>query len=590
MITFLTSIPKSVEEKFSSSKVSFFSGDLLNQHPEVIRRKLDEMNTKVIILSFEDRYILKNITTPSLPECVILFGLADFKLEDEIYALPQLSIVSGITLDLAVHQAFIEAERFIRPKPAKLAKIEINSKKSVSMVGAGIVNLVTALKLVQAGFSIEFFDRMPDPLLTTEFTLGISGATFGGMNARIFSFNESRQHLYRGLKSNSEPNQSFRARVRDGGWLCHDFTSLDPLEKSWIKRLEDMPSWLAGVYNEDIINYNRNSYNDWKGLFITYPKLLRGVNFLNNLLRIYQTQEAFQKAISTETSLGSCKEIITAERLTQLEPCFTDAVSTNEIVGALSVEGFSVNIISLSRNIIRLLKNLGVKFHWNSNFDGVEKNSSGKVVSLKFGSQKNTTDHVVLCPGAYARIGHGHLTPLDDIASVAGMWITLPNEVNPLTSPLKVRRKGYASAESSEGANIIPGHDCNGNPVIYCSSGHGFIGLSPDNFTKSGKDELFQSIKDTVQELFPDKYAEAIRKGMLNNPPEYCVRPWTSSGLGVFTSEEMESGGVLLQIGGHNTGGFAQAPAIAQAVYNVLIGQKDPMSEIYHSNRARTLA
>ena len=49
---------------------------------------------------------------------------------------------------------------------------------------------------------------------------------------------------------------------------------------------------------------------------------------------------------------------------------------------------------------------------------------------------------------------------------------------------------------------------------------------------------------------------------------------------------ETKYGGKCIITGGHNTGGFAQSPAVAQAVLAAIQGRKHGMHHLYHPDRA----
>jgi D-amino-acid dehydrogenase len=63
------------------------------------------------------------------------------------------------------------------------------------------------------------------------------------------------------------------------------------------------------------------------------------------------------------------------------------------------------------------------------------------------------------------------------------------------------------------------------------------------------------------------------------------VRPWTATGLGIFESTRTDQDGSFIITGGHNTGGFAQAPAVAMAVLASLERRSHLMHTLYHPNR-----
>ncbi|WP_188912115.1 NAD(P)/FAD-dependent oxidoreductase [Salinarimonas ramus] len=560
--------------------------DLRRRDPVLVRQEVARIAPDLIIVCAADQALLDAVgNTPDLR--IVVFATTADAIEPGTLDHPGVSLALAATQAQAERAAFAEAERRLRPVPTAPAVGRVPGKR-VAMVGAGAVNLVTALRLARAGYEVDVFDRMPDPLETDDFPADAVGATFGGLDARIFSYNESRHHLYRGVATRSEIR--FRHRISDAGWLSRDLDTLDDEERGWIDRLEAVPPWLAGVYNRCILDYNRASLARWHEIFGVFPALLRGANLVDRLLRVYQTQAAFAAASRSERILGARREILSASDLVAAEPCFADAARSGAVAGALRVEGFSINVKTLSRNIVRLLAARGVRFHWGRALTAMRTDAAGRIASLRFGEEEVVADHVVVSPGAYARLGGGGEDTLPDVASVIGMWITLPNEDVPLATPLKVRRRGFAASEAAEGANVIPGHGPDGRPVIYCSSGHGFVGKTPLRADACDLDELARCIRETAEELFPDKVREARRRGMLDVPPASCIRPWTSSGLGVFVRRETAGGGAAVVTGGHNTGGFAQAPAVAEAVLEALRGGTPEMAELYHPDRATALA
>jgi D-amino-acid dehydrogenase len=127
-----------------------------------------------------------------------------------------------------------EIEGLVRPHAAFLPPAP---KLDTLLVGSGIVNLITALELLKSGHTVTVLDRMPDPMIVDSFGHLGTGATFGGMDARIFSLNESRHHLFRGNASNVAAHQPFQKRVSNAGWLSRDYEEMSPDEKNWIERL-----------------------------------------------------------------------------------------------------------------------------------------------------------------------------------------------------------------------------------------------------------------------------------------------------------------------------------------------------------------
>ncbi|MCE8508428.1 FAD-dependent oxidoreductase [Ruegeria pomeroyi] len=548
---------------------------------------LHECDPKALILASAQQVLLDGIKDDQLPDITVIVEKPQAPVAARNAKRPGVTVLHVSDDGDAMLLLATALERLLRPRPRAIVMPRAPQGETL-LVGSGIVNLVTALDLVKAGHEVTVVDRMPNPLEIDSFDRLQTGATFGGMDARIFSLNESRHHLFRGHASNVAAHQPFRKRVSDAGWLSRDHAEMSAEEQRWIDRLEGLPGWLSGVYNTDIVSQNQASAGMWDALFAQHPQLLRGVNYNPTLLRIYQSEASFDAAQRLERHLGAFRRVIANHELAQLQPCFAEAIAAGAIAGALEVEGFSLNIKSFSRNFIRVLSGMGVRFRWNTAITALCSDDAGRITGLRAGDEVLRVANVVLCPGAHAGLTCGTLEALSDISSMVGMWITLPNEHLPLSVPLKIRRRGFGASQAAEGANIIPGRDAQSRPVIYCSSGHGYVGLTPDRVSQAGLHELLTCIKDTSRELFPDKYAEAERRGMLDVEPEYCIRPWTSSGLGLFDRFDMANGGQLVLTGGHNTGGFAQAPSVACAVRDALRGVTPHMAEIYHPQRADT--
>jgi D-amino-acid dehydrogenase len=457
------------------------------------------------------------------------------------------------------------------------------------LVGAGIVNLVTALELADLGWTVAVHDCMADPTKAREAREAREvpeardgrglGATFGGADARIFSFNEARHHLAR-AGEHVGARLPFRHTIGDDGWLSRPLAGLDADDRAWIAAQEALPPWLAREYDADIIGFNVRSFAGWHQRFADHPQLLCGTGFVSRLVRIYQTTAGLARARATEAEIGALEAELPLDELAAQEPALARAVDDGAIAGALRVRGFSLQVKTLARNLVRHLVERGVAFHWSSTLEDVRRDADGRIASVTLGGRSVEADSFVLSPGALGARLRGCVASLRPVGSMAGMWLVLPNGEPRLTTPLKVGRRAFASAGAAEGANVIPGRDEHGRPVLFCSSGHGFVGLYPAAVERTDLGELARCIEETARELFPDKLAAAERRS-----PSFCVRPWTPSGLGIFSASETVRGGRFVVTSGHNTGGFSQAPEIAVAVARALEGAPHDMHALYGAER-----
>lgn len=166
----------------------------------------------------------------------------------------------------------------------------------------------------------------------------------------------------------------------------------------------------------------------------------------------------------------------------------------------------------------------------------------------------------------------------------------IPDPHHSLSRPVKVSRRHFACNDAAEGANLIPGLNHRAEPVIFCSSGHGFLGQGHRDISAEQLRTLSRCVFETAKDLFP---AHLQRSGMTDPSHldlNHCTRPWTSSGLGIFDSLPTSRQGRMVVTGGHNTGGFAQSPAVAEAVYKCLNNTYAEMSALYSPLRGDLLS
>lgn len=468
-----------------------------------------------------------------------------------------------------------------RPAPAR--SVAPDRPRSVALVGAGIVNLITAYALARDGYAVTLHDAGPDPSLTYDWEQ--HGCTFGGGDARIFSLNEGRHHHAKGHVIGAATNAQFERTVAEGGWLSRTCDALVEPDLRWIEAFERVPAWLASRYDRDIISFNQESQPLWRGMMQEAPDLFDGVGFRDGLVRLYATRQKLERGLAVERSIGAFRRQIALDRLVEEMPSLRDAVEAGQVAGALDVVGFSVNIQKFGRAIARRLEAAGGRLHWNSRVGAVVRDRSGRVVGLRTEEGLVEADHYVVSAGAYGNDLLEGFESSGQIAPVIGMWLTLPDAGPTLERPLKINRAGYASDGAAEGANVIPGCCPQGEPVIHVSSGHGYIGLGPQGPDPAQLADLARAVEETARDFFPSRYAQARDAGLIPEVKRYCIRPWTPSGLGLFETAPAAGGGLCVVTGGHNTGGFAQAPSVARAVLAAIEGREHPMHTLYHPRR-----
>jgi glycine/D-amino acid oxidase-like deaminating enzyme len=457
--------------------------------------------------------------------------------------------------------------------------------KDVILVGGGVVNLVTAYYLVNAGYDVTVLEAAQDPALNADWRQ--QGCTFGGNDARMFSLNEGRHHQFKGYQFTETTNAQFDTLVGDGGWLIHPAETHDALTRDWVGEFKRVPLWLAGRFNRDIISFNQESAPLWRDMMASAPELFRDVGFHDGLLRVYATAEQYRQALIKERQIGAVLREVELDRLAYEFPSLGDGLEAGHISGVLDVVGFSVSVQKFSRALGDFITRRGAKLHWGKSVNRVLRDNHGRVTGLQLTDKSVLkSSNYVICPGAFGNRMLAGFRSENKIAAVAGMWLTLPDRIDlRLDRPLKVSRKGFAASGAAEGANVIGGADQYGNPIIHISSGHGFLGADPTKLAPEQLFDLTRAVHETAEQYFPQQYAWASERGYLDGPARYCIRPWTPTGLGLFETTPSVNGGLMIVTGGHNTGGFAQAPSVGLAVMAALGGIHHPMHALYDPDR-----
>jgi glycine/D-amino acid oxidase-like deaminating enzyme len=472
--------------------------------------------------------------------------------------------------------------RRLSAPPPPLRRGPLGGEGRVVLVGAGIVNLVTAASLVDDGWEVELIDAGPHP--ASDVPWQSYGTTYGGEDARIFSLNETRNHHFRGL-SESE-NLAYRLSITDGGWLSRPPDELNSADHSWRAEFEGIPSWLRREHDTEIVSFNQQSLPRWAEMMRRDPLIFSEAVLRKRLYRAYMSDAQFRQGIEDEKRIGSLKRVLSASELHEELPVLGAAYARGHVRHVVEVAGFSVQVQRLAAGLIERIEQRGGTFRWSHRVTAVRKNADGEVAGLEVSGDLVQGRHYVFSPGASADPALLRSLGLADrLARVAGVWLTLPNVSPRLDWPLKVTRRGFASPGAVEGMNVIPGMDAAGRPVVRLGAGYGHLGTTEESPSTKQLLPLSRALHETARQLLPEAYAEAGVSPDAPTRPRFCVRPWTPSCLGIFRTLAAERGGRCIVTGGHNSGGFAQAPSVASAVLADLNGRDHCMHTWYHPER-----
>lgn len=459
------------------------------------------------------------------------------------------------------------AQRCLEP-PCDPASAQTDS---IVLVGAGIVNLITALRLTNDGHDITIVEKSR----AVQMHWSQRGCTHAGDDARMFTFTEMDNYNNRDYFG-SAPNL-FRTKVEDGGWLALN-GSLNSEEERWIEDFEAIPSWLAQSYNDDIFALSAESFHLWTDLISENGHIFDKSYLRSTIDRLYSDKEQFELALKRHERIGALVEEFSSDTLLEKFPTFV----SGGIAGGFSVPGFTVNIHKLVAELINHLELCGVKFVWETPIVANRRNSDGKLIGFKTEWSFPDNAHIVISPGMYGNDLLSGSPCEGKIQGVIGGWQRVRNDCSVVNS-IKLARRGHVT----EDANITVAKDADKNDILILGSGYGFVGRRNFDICEKQLNAVYRGISDTSSKFLASDLGHNV---VSSNDDEnygfkYCVRPWTATSLGIYHDEIMENGCRFIVTGGHNTGGFAQAPSIAEAVASTLNGASHPMHWMYSPER-----
>lgn len=455
-------------------------------------------------------------------------------------------------------------------------------KRSVILVGAGITNLVLASVLIDNGYKIEIFDSKPKPGNKEWSSYGCS---HGGGDARMFTLTE--MDSYSNPENYVRNDPRFEKKVSEGGWMIQQSSGRSKEETAWINTHNMVPPWLASTYRQDIYQLSAEAKELWDKFITNNSNLFEDVVYRKGIMRLYSSKKQFERDILRHTRLDALKKVYRPTELKEHFPVFAEVCDKNQLAGGILAKGFTVNLHKFTQKLLLKLTDAGVIFHWNTDIEKIVRNRNREVVGMLSDNIIFQADHYVVSPGVFGT----NLTQDTEcegiIHGVLGAWLEIPNVVNSFEYSMKLAWKGHIAEDS----NITLARDENGNDILIIGSGYGYVGNYNNseypacNINQDELTALYKALDDTATKYF---------LGFVGKTPhvksnyKYCVRPWTPTSLGLYHCEASDKGGALIIVGGHNTGGFAQATVIADAVLSTFRHEKHKMHYVYHPSRHKT--
>jgi len=548
----------------------FLSHALLLLQPDVL--VVDELPDEDVLASWKIAMRSKNVS-------LVYLRKSDGDVKGEIAGVP-IYICETLMSPEGEMQPFIIAENLNRVELASattLYRVPQKKLRSVIIVGGGIVNLISAYYLSKSDYKVTILDASPDPRDSQHWSR--YGCTRGGENARMFALSEADNYNDK-IVQDADANSLFRRTVSECGWDIRADRDSE-LESKWIREYEIVTPWLAKVFNDDILKFNAEAGPFWYQLIEAEPRLFHNVELHHDIFRLYSDRVQFEQSLLRHAKLKSLRRAFIGDDVAEVCPALAEAYANHVIAGAMETVGFTLNIHNFVKNLIGYLEEHGVDCRYDEHIETISRNRFGEVTGLESRHRWIEADHYLMSLGAY---GHELLRGTrssNQVHGVLGAWLVIPNLEPRLNNSLKIARKGHIT----EDANVTVAKDAAGNDILIIGSGYGYTGVNPTNIDLDQLESMYRGVEDTARRFFPRGYEDAQNSGLLAQSRKYCVRPWTPTGLGIFEIMPAASGGYLIITGGHNTGGFTQAPAVAQAVLAAFEGRSHPMHQLYNPER-----
>lgn len=467
-----------------------------------------------------------------------------------------------------------------------------NKQEKVIVVGTGIVGLMTAYFLSEAGYKVMCYDFGPDPTIL-HYDERMASTTYRSGNARHVTATETMS------QSLSSRKGLIYKSPEEGGWMAKNIKELTPVEKKWVDDFDYFTHHpeIIDRYSDDIIRINNMGKKGWYDLIRKNKKIFEncglqlgvGIFFLNRKHFMREKVDSMERAKSEadfEDIYNSPKvKRFTLEEVRKKYPAFEYACIHDLLVGGIEEDCITVNSIDFCANMINYLKGKGVDFHWSEFIVEIKRNGNGEVSHLT--SAKGETlaaDYYVFSTGWLTHGLYNSTKSEDKIMGVLGCWITIPNpglEAETLVAHAFDAKpyipkcfKGPFKIDAPEPTNYI-NTTLEGSKLIV-SGGYGFIGndiTNIPNLSWPGVQAQFKHFENIVKKIFPKAYDEAKLSGTLDR--RICARPVTACGLGVFEELKTINYGNTILVGANAAGGFTQAPALADAVVSAIQGKTD---------------
>jgi glycine/D-amino acid oxidase-like deaminating enzyme len=429
--------------------------------------------------------------------------------------------------------------------------------EDITIIGAGILGLMTAFFLSENGYQVNIIDEHNCPYQNN----GISNThspTLDGYDARHASITETMPHavFYRKDSLGKYPSDH-------GGWRIID-TPFNNEEIKWMDKFNELagyPELIVHLINEFISNINRFGIQLWEQIFEKYPEIVKDTVKNRRIIRICSSVTSLNVISSYQLKYHQ-NDIDNIQKLShsQVLQKIPSLILKDGDAGGIEVPGFTINHQEFCINMIKYLeRKKNVSFKWSNHIESINNINSPKIIFASSLNNLNLLSNVSLA-----------------IQGVLGCSIQIPNK-HSIKIGFKITEK-----EPIGVINVTPSYD---EQYLYITGAFAFTGQR--TIVKSSYlNQLVDLFHSTLRSYLPEEM-DLYESEM--STTKFCIRPMTPDGMPIIhkLSNEQNTKQDIYFIGGTNAGGFVQAPVLSTFILDLIKGQTNEtdLSHIYRSLR-----
>lgn len=405
-------------------------------------------------------------------------------------------------------------------------------------------------------------------------------STTAGESGRLLTLLEGRPFV-------GSAAGAFERTVTDGGWLGRE-----PDERSrwWAhaRRAAAMDARAVAETTDWYALASARALDLWSRAARDDAHLFDGASLYQGAItRLYDSPPVASTAARQHQDRGVLvRHIEDAASLKAQVPLAESSIGAGTVRAAVVTRGMSLDIRRFVANLIEHLEGLEVTFSWNTRVTGLRWHDGERLSAVQTPAGEVAARDVILAPGAYSP--PSLLEPLGGrITGVAGRWLLMPRPPG-WAGPLKLHLtpEGQGVAGPALDLNFMAYHDqARDRDALAVGGGYIHVGGPPFATDPAQLARVDAQIASAVERLWPEWWRRCDREGAIVRSSALCVRSFTTDDRPAFINRPTTLGGRFVVHAGLNTGTATMAPAIAEAIADVLEGSRESAGML-HPNPA----